>query len=368
MIRPTLVAPLLLTACIGQLDPSTATENRPGVETRVVELCTDGDATEGFASFVLRDVDGNTISAEDTTIEQTIDGSSPGSGKWEGGQSLDETNLSSDIHVTLVLDASKSIAESALFPNMKMAAMDLLGQGQTEWETRPGEFTWSLFWFNQWVSEADDDWLLEDIEHIPGPNDDDDGFTRMYAALEFAVLEADRLRTEDGLAGDDRDNHLVVIFTDGRDNISGLPSPDPSQPMGVTKTGAGYTTHATAATTSSDVLRLLRRRSDWLQVAVLALGDDVDRQELEEIATAGSGSLFEANNVGVLFERAQRSFETVQTVGWRLPFNPGTTHRWRMDFTVDGLSKSTTIKEKVERRGNTPECEEPAPTNLDAAR
>ncbi|HHO51412.1 MAG TPA: VWA domain-containing protein [Deltaproteobacteria bacterium] len=350
------LALVLLASCKSNLPSQPATDKRPGVETRVVDLCVDGDATEGVASFVLRYVDGTTIPASSTTIEQSIDGDTPGSGKWEGGQSLGSENLSSDLHVTLVLDASSSIVEDGLFDEMKSSAMALLEQGAAAWEGRPGTFSWQVIWFNQWVWEADSDWSLSDIETIPGPAEGDDGFTRMYAAMDFAVLEADRQRLGGGVASGPRDTHLLVVFTDGQDNSSGRDSPDVPAPTGATSSGAGYTTHATTVTTQRDVEQLLAANNDWLQVSMLGLGAGVDRTVLESFAQAGGGSVFEADNVGVLFEQAEKSFETLQTVGWRLPLNPGDTHDWRLSFSVDDLPKSTTVDLRVGRNNGTPEC------------
>lgn len=344
-----------LGACKKDLPSVSATNKRPGVETRTVDLCVDGDATEGFASFVVKREDGTSIPGSQTSVLQTIDGAEPGSGQWEGGASLDETNLSSDIHVTLVLDASASIAESALFSEMKSAAMGLIEQGMATWEGRPGTFSWRVIWFNQWVWEADADWLPSDIESIPGPPEGEDGFTRMYSGIEYAVNQAETLR-EQGVADGPRDSHLIVVFTDGQDNSSGRDSPAVPMAEGSTDSGASFSVHTTAATDEDNVEALLRGANDWLSVSMLGLGGGVDGAVLDSFAQAGNGNVFQADEVDALFANAETSFEILQTIGWRLPFNPGELHEWRLEFTVDDLPQSATIELEVERDEQTPAC------------
>jgi hypothetical protein len=305
---------------------------------------------------VLSDVKGNTIPASVTTVTQTIDNDPPTSGKWEGGESLDEEDLESDLHVTLLVDASASIAASANFDTMKDAAVDLLSQGEELWSTRPGLFDWRILWFNDWVWEADDDWELEDIPSIPGPGDDADGFTRMYAGIDLAIDQADTLK-KSGVADGDLDNHLLVVFTDGQDNSSGRDSPAVPFETGVTDTKASYTVHATTAISLAATKERIEKTSGWLQTSMLALGDDVDADVLEDFAEAGRGVVFAADDIADLFSDAAKSFETVQYVGWRLPFNPGEKHKWKLDFKVEGLPKVTTVEIDVERLADAPPCE-----------
>lgn len=343
---------LALTAC----NRTTATDKRPGVELRQVSTCLDGDATVGIGQFVLEDVDGNTIPASITKVTQTVDGDPPTSGKWEGGESLDEQDLESDLHVTLVLDASCSIAESAVFDDMKAAAVDLLAQGEELWSTRPGVFSWRILWFNDWVWEADDTWTLDDILEIPGPGEDADGFTRMYAGLDFAIDQADKLR-KNGVANGDLDNHLMVGFTDGQDNSSGRDSPPVPFDSGTVTSGAEYFVHATKAITQQQTTNAIEGASPFMQTSMLALGQDVDSEVLEDFTEAGRGTVFSADDVGTLFEEAGKSFETVQYVGWRLPLNPGDKHKWDLEFKVEGLPKATQVSLDVSREQDTPVCE-----------
>lgn len=334
----------------------TATKNRPGVETRTVELCTDGDATEGFASFVVKNQDGAAIPASDTTITQVIDGEEPGSGVWEGGQSLNEENLASDVHVTLLLDASDSVVKAELFDQMKASAEELLRQGAEQWKGRPGNFSWQVIWFNQWVTVAEGDWEFSDISDIPPPDSGDDGFTRLYSAMEFAIRLASEER-DAGVAAGDRDNHLLAVFTDGIDNISGLPSGDPPSTGGVTVNGAEFSTYGTTAINRAQLENLMRKRP-WLQVSLLGFGSNIDREELDALAAAGGGTVYEGNDIERLFSRAQRSFEILQTVGWRLPFNPGEPHTWQLEFQVKGIKRPATIKLDAERTTDLPVCEQ----------
>ncbi|MEM6929793.1 MAG: vWA domain-containing protein [Myxococcota bacterium] len=354
----------LATACNNDDLPSVpATNNRPGVETRALELCVDGDATEGFASFVVKTAEGSAVAASNTTVSQFIDGERPGSGLWEGGQSLDSENLSSDLHVTLLLDASDSVVEAELFEQMKASAEQLLREGEADWAERPGNFSWQVIWFNQWVSAADEGWTFDDIADIPAPPPDFDGFTRLYSAMRFAVSNASQTR-RDGVAAGDRDNHLLAVFTDGRDNISGRDSEDPPNMTGVTENEAPFSIFGTTATSRAELEELIRARP-WLQVSLLGFGNNIDREALDGLAEAGGGTVFEGNDIERLFGRAEQSFEILQTVGWRLPFNPNEPHVWELDFKVKDISKATTIKLDVERvvdnngKETLPECEEP---------
>ncbi len=346
-MRPILLPAAFALACNDDLPSVSATNNRPGVETRSLELCVDGDATEGFASFVVSNVDGDAIAASDTTIDQLVDGDNPGSGIWEGGVSLDEESLTSNLHVTLLLDSSDSIIDAELFELMKDSAQDLLRQGEADWAKRPGEFTWQVIWFSQWVSEAGEGWEFEDIADIPPPPADSDGFTRLYSSMDFAIRSASQDR-RDGIADGERDTHLLAVFTDGRDNISGRDSSEPPTGSGVTENGAPFDNFATSAIELEELESLMLARP-WLQVSLLGLGNDIDSDALNTLARAGGGRVFRANDIEVLFDRAEAAFEIRQTVGWRLPFNPGERHRWQLDFTVDGLDRPARIRLDVER-------------------
>lgn len=350
-----LAVAILASGCEDPLPSVTATRNRPGVETRVVEYCTDGDATEGFASFVVKNESGSAIPGSNTTIGQLIDGFRPGSGIWEGGDSLNEENLSSDLHVTLLLDASDSVVEAKLFDAMLESARTLLQEGELQWSDRPGNFTWQVMWFNQWVTRADGQWTFDDIVDIPPPTDDFDGFTRLYSSMEFAIREATETRNG-GVAAGDRDNHLLAVFTDGRDNISGLDSSEPPVAQGTTTNGAAFSTFPTTAINRSSLEELMRTRP-WLQVSLLGLGANIDRDELDALAEAGGGTVFEGNDIERLFARAERSFEILQTVGWRLPFNPDEPHIWELEFQVEGIDRPAMIRLDAERTAETPACE-----------
>lgn len=350
--RGAVVAVAMLVGCG---DKTSATDERPGVETRAVSVCIDGDATIGIGQFVLQDVDGNTIPASATKVTQVIDGDPPTSGKWEGGESLNEEDLASDLHVTLLVDASASIAASAVFDDMKAAAVDLLSQGEDLWSTRPGVFDWRILWFNDWVWEADADWTTKDIPSIPGPGDEADGFTRMYAGIDYAIGQANSLKA-DGVADGDLDNHILVVFTDGQDNSSGRASPPVPAETGVTETGAGFTTHDTDAITLNETADAIESANKWLTTSMLALGGDVDQEVLDDFAKAGRGTVFSGTDVTGLFADASKSFETVQYVGWRLPFNPDEKHKWKVEFKVEGLPKATTVDIDVVRRPGDPLC------------
>ncbi|MEN0068199.1 MAG: hypothetical protein AAGA48_39115 [Myxococcota bacterium] len=347
----------ILSACAtDELPERDATNRRPGVSTRSLELCVDGDATRGFASFVLTDNDGVPLTGDGSSVAQTIDGDAPGSGRWEGGESLDQTDLDSDLHVTLVLDASRSIVEEGLFDDMRQAAQRLLEDGAERWAARPGEFTWRVLWFNQWVWEADDDWAFADVGSIPEPTIDDDGFTRMYAAIDFSVDQLTGLRAE-GVAARERDNHLLVVFTDGRDNSSGRVSPPVPFESGSTATEATFAVHPTPVVTENDIVAQLEGLG-FLQVSLLALGNDVEEDVLDRFADAGRGQVFAGDNLDQLFGDAERSFETLKTVGFRLPLNPGDAHDWELSFTVDAWPESTDIVLPIMREASTPDCVE----------
>ncbi|MEO0604132.1 MAG: hypothetical protein AAF211_22035 [Myxococcota bacterium] len=356
-MRPLLLAlPLwVLTACAtDELPQRGATDRRPGVSTRSLSLCVDGDATQGFASFVLTNADEVPITGSLSDVRQTIDGDAPGSGRWEGGETLDQADLDSNLHVTLVLDASRSIVEDELFEDMRLAAQQLLETGDRIWSERPGDFTWRVVWFDQWVWEADDDWTFADVPTIPAPTPDDDGFTRMFAGVDFSVDQLTGLRAE-GVAAGDRDNHLLVVFTDGRDNSSGRRSPAVPFERGQTESEAGFTVHPTSRVSQDDIVAQLEGL-DFLQVSLLALGNDVDQGVLDSFAQAGRGQVFAGNDIEQLFADAERSFETLKTVGWRLPVNPGEELLWELDFSVEGFTSDTTVQLPILRTRETPDC------------
>lgn len=245
----------------------------------------------------------------------------------EGLLSEDSEALASSLHLTLVLDASYSMLQHTppAFAPMLSAARRSTAAGKALYVDRPGTFDWDLVWFSDRIfrpveTTADTEWLETDIERIPVPTPGT--FTKLYAAAASAIQSSAAHAAAN--ASGPRDQHIVVVFSDGADNYSWF---DNGTQSGTGEVGVGraYEWTGAAPVTRAQVEQLLRD-NPGIQLHVMGLGSAVNDGELAAIARAGRGRYFknvEASQVDVLFDQVTREFTSVQTRGATIPVAPG---------------------------------------------
>ena len=280
--------------------------------------------TTVLVQLVARDGENNPLHADDLDVDLQIDGRPI---DVEGLLEEDSEALATNLHLTLVLDTSYSMLqhEPAAFLPMLSSARRTTAAGKALYVDRPGSFEWDLVWFNDRIFRPDEttpetEWLETDIERIPSPGPGT--FTKLHAAVASAVQSsaAHAAATNAGF----RDQHLVVVFSDGADNYSWF---DNSQldGSGTIGTNRSYEWTGAAPVTRGDVEQLLQAHPE-VQVHVMGLGSAVDDAELQGIAQDGRGRYFkniDAGEVDVLFEQVTREFTSVQTRGATIPLPPG---------------------------------------------
>lgn len=296
----------------GFRDPQIAFDPSLGTTTVIVQL-------------VARDGSDHPLADDEIQVDLQVDGSPI---DVEGLLSADAEQLASSLHLTLVLDASYSMLqhEPAAFLPMLSSARNATSEGKALYVERPGTFEWDLMWFNDRiyrpvVTAPSTDWLETDIERIPAPSAGT--FTKLYAALLEAV-ESSAAHAETAEAGE-RDQHLVVVFSDGADNYSWFDNAA-MQGSGTIGTDRGYEWHGAGPVTRADVEQLLREHPE-VQLHVMGLGSAVNDTDLSALSRAGRGRYFknlDTSEVDTLFDQVTREFTSVQTRGATIPLAPGT--------------------------------------------
>ena len=322
---------LLSTGCGKDEDPS-STAPPPPSERVVIETFGEPqvtyDPTVGkttlVVQFVARDGNAAPLNDEDLEFELQIDGAPI---DVEGILSEDSETLASSLHLTLVLDSSYSMLQQSppAFAPMLASARRSTAAGKALYVDRPGTFEWDLVWFadrifRPLVTTPETAWLETDIERIPPPTAGTS--TKLYAAVESAIESS--AAHADATNATARDQHLVVVFSDGFDNYSWF---DNAELFGTGSIGPqrDYTWSGAGPVTLGDVEALLRANPE-IQLHVMGLGSQVRDSELTTIARAGRGRYFknvDAANVDVLFDQVTREFTSVQTRGATVPLRPG---------------------------------------------
>ncbi|MDW7712016.1 MAG: hypothetical protein SCH98_16240 [Deferrisomatales bacterium] len=301
-------------------DPSVAYDPARGRTTVVVQ-------------FIARGADGVPLAPSDLAVEMLVDGRAV-----DNESVLQESSqeLAASVLYSLVLDASGSMLqhEPPAFGPMKEAARKSVQDGRDLWQDRPGTFAWDVCWFNDVLFHRQGTWNPDHISSIPAPPDEE-AATKLYAAVQFMAREMADAHGA-GTAAGVRDQHILVVLSDGADNLSGFdnsmsavderarvpPSTD------TTSTSAGYVRFGWPATTLDDALTAIRAHPR-LTVHVLALGSEFrpgDLNNLGEIAQAGGGQLLvnpSSDSSEQLFDRVTREFTTLQTRGAAIPQQSG---------------------------------------------
>jgi hypothetical protein len=306
-------------------EPSVAFNNAIGTTTLVVD-------------YLVRDNDGNLLEESDLDVRMYIDGEQLGVGGRFGESVLDRDSEELDLNVLvqLVLDASYSLQQfnPPQFSPMLRGAEELVATGIDIWSDRGGTFDWSIVWFDELIARPDAALMSEfRIRDIPEP--EPGNFTKLYSAVSNAIELSTDLAGR-GVAEGPRDRHVMVVFTDGLDNLSSFNNPE-VRDVGKLRNGDPYPRVGWRATDLDAVLREIAAHPLYprnLTVHTIALGTDCaaggtgevcfDAAALGDIAQVGFGQLLASpRNVESLFELIQREFTTLQSSGAVVALGPG---------------------------------------------
>jgi len=305
--------------------------------------------TRILLDYLVRDGFGRPLSPAQYRVRLFLDGNQLGTGMFdESVLGSDAQELELDLFLMLVLDASFSLQGSSTprFAETLQAAENFVVRGADIWSRRPGSFDWSIVWFNELLARPDPDFTSTfRITAIPAPSAGD--FTKLYGAV-GAGLEVSADLRADGVASGPRSRHVVVVFTDGRDNLSGFDNLG-VQEKGILSNGDPYDRFGWRST---DLTALLREIADHpaypesLTLHTVGLGESCettsgtcfDREALAQMAQVGLGQQLDAlDDVGGLFEEVAREFETLKSDGAIMALRPGT---YAFDLVVERLDNS----------------------------
>ena len=287
------------------------------------------DAVRGrttvVSQFTARRDNGVPVTPDEVRVTMEVDGTAV-----DNESVLQESarELAASLHYYLVLDASGSMLQHdpPAFVPMKEAARRSVEAGIDAWTTRPGIFSWDVTWFNDVLYHRRGLWSPDDIVSIPEPPLD--AATKLYAAVEQAAQEM-LLAYQQGTANGPRDHHVMVVLSDGADNLSDFDNQlTVPTTIGSTTSGGNYERFGWPATDLADAIAAIQAHPA-LTVHVLAMGSKfapADLDNLRALSDAGGGQLLvnpKASEVDALFDRVTREFTTVQTAGAAIPQQGG---------------------------------------------
>jgi len=297
--------------------------------------------TEAVVQFSLRDPDGNPLGIDDVTVTMLVDDR-----PLDPEAIIDRksTKLESNIRYGLVLDSSPSmlIPGGVPFLRMKTAAAASVKSLEDVWAGHAGRVDWTFSWFNDRIylpygGELSSAHLLQ----IPEPKQGE--FTKLHAAVHQMALQLGNEYRTGRYASNERDMHVMVVFSDGKDNYSYQSNTNQPPSSGVLGGEVHYRAIGYPSVDLNDALEVLRRHPK-LTVHTIGLGSQIDEAELRAIAndqtpidpTRPEGRFVRGTttDIGRLFDRITREFTTVQTHGARMPLQKGDYR-----FTVNVVSK-----------------------------
>jgi len=286
------------------------------------------DAVNGrtvvITQFTARRSDHIPLSPEEVAVSMEVDG---GAVDNESILQASAQELASSLYYHLVLDASGSMLQHdpPAFAPMKEAAQKSVQAGIDQWQSRAGTFTWDLTWFNDLLYHRQGSWDPEDIPSIADPAPT--AATKLYAAVEFAA-EAMATAYAEGKAAGPRDRHVMVVLSDGADNLSDFDNSSQQPTLGTTSKGASFEKFGWPPTFLNDAVTAITSHPN-LTVHVLAMGSvlkEADLVHLQTLATTGNGQLLvnpKASEVDRLFSQVTKEVTTLQTQGAAIPQQSG---------------------------------------------
>lgn len=333
-----LLSPLLLTGCGGDYNPELdgvpgSSGAKSGLQLSVpvqptVAWKPSNSTTQMIMQFSVRDNAGLPLSADEFNVQIRVNDGPPDT---ESLLSQAAEDLKVNLYFGMVLDASYSMTQHTppAFVPMKSAARDSYQEVLDLWKNRPGDVKFSMVWFDGVINQSQDVpnasryWQPGDILAIPAPQPG--AFTKLYSAVD---VMAKHMKTEydKGVFSGPRDQYVMLVFSDGADNYSWVDNSitKPKQPL-ITDTSASYNQFGTSPTTLAAAKQSIANHPR-LTTHVIGLGSAINKDELQQIATAGHGT-FQSNpsseNVAQLFQSVMKEFTTLQTRGAEIPLPPG---------------------------------------------
>ncbi|MBC6904118.1 VWA domain-containing protein [Saccharophagus sp. K07] len=254
--------------------------------------------------------------------------------------SRDSELLKSDMALSLVLDSTYSMLRHnpPAFEPMKSAAVDVLQELASAWNANNSNFFWELTWFNDLIyrpatNNRGEGWQFSDILNLPEPVQG--SYTGLWKAVDYTIGVHEEL-LRDGKAAGNRDQHVMVIFSDGEDNHSTIfdNSADRYSGEGDLQGKLFWTYQGYPITDLASVkARLAKIRN--LRVYVIAFGNELKEQgkrDLRSLAEQSRGQYFfgsDSKTLGQLFNSVKREFITMQTIGIETPLRRGE-HRFTL--------------------------------------
>jgi hypothetical protein len=296
-------------------------------------------ATRLILQFVTRDQSGLALDPElDANQEPTalasqllVDNGPP---DVESLLNRDSELLKSDLALSLVLDSTYSMLSHTppAFEPMKAAAVDVLTGIRDTWSTNNAQFHWELTWFNEVIfrpaaNNRGENWSISDIRDLPTP--ETGSFTGLWKAVHYTIGIHQELYEKQVAAGK-RDQHVMVVFSDGEDNHSYFDNSNIDRPDDLN--GVLHWTYQGYPATNFEDLQALLDEFPQLRVYVIGFGDallsanDLEKQKLRNLAEQNRGQYFfgnDSNALAQLFDSVKREFITMQTLGVETPLRDG---------------------------------------------
>lgn len=228
-----------------------------------------------------------------------------------------QVELESTLYLHLILDASYSMLEHdpPAFEPMLYAVERVLDQAEETWSGDAKSFVWQACWFSELIYCPEDSGQ-DLISLIPEP--EPGSSTKLYSAVAMSVKQMHAAYLM-GVAAGDRDQHILVVFSDGADNYSWFDNTEQ------TETGDGFTGRGHPSTELSDVKDAIVAHPD-LTVHVIGLGSEIDEQALLAMSTAGGGRYYndvDTEKLGELFGLVALELVNQSEVGVTMPLQPG---------------------------------------------
>lgn len=327
-----LLAASLLSACGADGDGSPTGIQALSLEpTGSASISSDGDGrTRVIQSFVARASlaeSRRAMTVTETEIEFYLGGA-----KVSGESVLDRNELGGDMMFSLVLDGSYSMIvdhQPSAFQPMLAAARASVEEVAREWQTRGtvAQIRSDWLWFDDYIHYPDDK-AVTNISLITAPRSGEND-TRLFGAVDF-MLQKHVAAVAGGFATKAQDRHVMVLFTDGRDNRSYFVTQETNEQLAVPfphlKHRPGHATNSHQVLIDRIAALRAQGKLPSFTLHSIGLGTTLDAEPLQQLAQSQGGVFVQnpsSGKLSTLFEAITREVVSIQTAGVRLPLRTG---------------------------------------------